>query len=74
VALDVRIEPRGPAAEMGVARLCATTEAQRDPLALPGAPAAAATCDDGEAVIDLLVDAAVMALGDADLHITVHRR
>lgn len=71
--LGVRIEPRGPAAEQGVARLCATTDAVRDLTAPLGAPAADATCADGGAVIDLLVEAAVMSLGDADLHITVQR-
>lgn len=72
--LDVRIEPRGPAAERGVAVLCATTEARRDPEAFLGAPAATAECADGAAVVDMLVQAASMALGDADLHITVQRR
>lgn len=71
--LDVRIEPRGPAAEHGVARLCATSEAQRDPFAPLGEPAAVASLADGESVIDLLVDAATMSLGDADVHITVER-
>lgn len=74
MALAVRIEPRGPAAESGIARLCATTDAQRDPDAMLGAPAAVAECADGEAVIDLLVEAAAMSLGDADLHLTVERR
>ncbi|MDQ8045869.1 MAG: hypothetical protein REI11_14785, partial [Patulibacter sp.] len=65
--LDVRIEPRGPAAEPGVARLCAATDATRDPEAMLGEPAAVASCTDGDAVIDLLVEAATMSLGNADV-------
>lgn len=72
--LDVRIEPRGPAAERGVARLNAAGSARRDPNALLGEPAATAECVDGEAAVALLVEAAALALDDTDLHITLHRR
>lgn len=72
--LDVRIEPKGPAAERGVARLSASGAAQRDPDAMLGEPAATAQCVDGEAAIALLVQAAELALEDTDLHITLHRR
>ena len=72
--LEVRIEPRGPAAERGVARLSGTGAAQRDPQAQLGAPAATAQCADGASAVDLLVEAAALALDDTDLHITLRRR
>lgn len=72
--LEVRIEPRGPAAERGVAQLCASGSAARDPEAMLGAPAATAHTADGETTVALLVQAAALALDDTDLHITIHRR
>ncbi|MDO9355157.1 MAG: hypothetical protein Q7T55_15775 [Solirubrobacteraceae bacterium] len=73
--LDVRIEPRGPAAERGIAKLVASGVAARDLEAELGAPAATATgLTDGEAVIGLLVEAAALALDDTDLHLTIQRR
>lgn len=72
--LSVRIEPKGPAAERGIARLCASGAAARDPEAFPGEPAATAHSTDGEAAVALLVQAAALALDDTDLHITIQRR
>jgi hypothetical protein len=72
--LDVRIEPKGPAAERGIAQLCAGGSAARDPEAFLGAPAATAAPADGEAALALLVEASKMSLDDTDLHITLHRR
>ncbi|MBJ7472650.1 MAG: hypothetical protein JHD16_15190 [Solirubrobacteraceae bacterium] len=71
--LHVRIEPTGPAAERGVAALCAGGAAERDPEAMLGAPAAVGACADGQAAVDLLVRAATLALDDTDLHITLQR-
>jgi hypothetical protein len=71
--LDVRIEPKGPAAERGIAQLCADGSATRDLMAFPGAAATAAPAD-GERALALLVQASKMSLDDTDLHITLHRR
>ncbi len=71
--LHVRIEPTGPAAERGVALLCAGGAANRDPEAQLGYPVAVGVCDDGHAAVELLVRAATLALDDADLHITLQR-
>lgn len=71
--INVRIEPKGPAAESGIARLCADGTAARDVEAELGAPAADATVADGEAALALLVRAATLSLDDTDLHITLQR-
>lgn len=72
--LEVRIEPKGPAAERGIAQLCVGGAVQRDADAALGSPAAAGACDGGEAAIALLVRAAELSLHDTDLHITLSRR
>ncbi len=72
--LTIRIEPKGPAAERGIAKLCASGSATRDPEAMLGEPAATAQSADGAAAVALLVQAAALALDDTDLHLTIQRR
>lgn len=72
--LDVRIEPTGPAAERGIAKLCAGGEVRRDTNAPLGSPAASGACGSGEAAVALLVRAAELSLHDTDLHLTLARR
>lgn len=74
LALELRIEPSGPAAERGVAALCAGGALARDHAALPGTPAAAGTSTSGPDAVALLVQAAALSLDDTDLRMTLQRR
>jgi hypothetical protein len=73
MAIEVRIEPTGPAAERAIAVVCAGGALKRDASAPLGRPAAEGAFEGGEEALVHLVRSAALALDETDLHLTVRR-